>query len=235
MNALICGFLKNEADKLAAMMEPLNININCTVFSKAQQVLDYVHSGKSPDACFLDIIMPETSGITLAQKLRADGYKGAIVFISSSNDYASQSYQVKAFDYILKPVTQKAVHDVLTALDTAIKNTDNKTLVIKAKTSANFILFRDISFIEADDHTVHIRMINNTELKAYVTFSELAKQLLNDKRFMQCHRSFIINMNNTAGITTKEITMKSGARIPVSRGYSHIKDEIPNWILSKQI
>ena len=58
------------------------------------EALEFIHSGKIPDIIFLDIIMPGIDGISLARTIRNKGYKGPIVFMTSSNEYAAQSYEL---------------------------------------------------------------------------------------------------------------------------------------------
>jgi len=87
MNILICDDIKEDADKLAALIAESGFEAQTAVFTDSRQALDYFHSGANIDACFLDIIMPKMNGIKLAERLR-------------ENNFASQSYRVQAFDYL---------------------------------------------------------------------------------------------------------------------------------------
>ena len=103
MNILICDDQKNDADALASLLHESGFDIKTALFANGREALDHVRTGPPADVCFLDIIMPEMSGVELAKKLRSLGYGGEIVFLTSSNDFARESYQVKAFDYLIKP------------------------------------------------------------------------------------------------------------------------------------
>lgn len=230
MNILICDDMENEAAELAAVLNKSGFDVAVTVFQNARDVLGYIRSGAAVDVCFLDIIMPDMNGIALAEKLRADGYAGEIVFLTTSNDYAHQAFNVKAFHYLLKPPTKEGIAAVLNDLENARKSADRERLSVKTPGVVRFILFRDVSHVEVIDHTVYIRLINGAEVSVYTKFSEIARQLLKDRRFVQCHRSYIVNMSDIGTYTDAEITMQGGAKIPISRGYADVKDELLQWM-----
>jgi len=67
-----------------------------------------------------------------------------IVFITTSNDFASQSYQVQAFDYLLKPLTGEKVSHVMGKLKKSKENADKAGLSVVTQSTTRFVLFRDI-------------------------------------------------------------------------------------------
>ena len=232
MYILICDDRKNEADKLAVLLSESGFDIKTTLFTNAQEVIEHVRTGAQADVCILDIIMPEMNGITLAQRLRSDGYGGEIVFLTSSNDFAYQSYQVKAFDYLLKPPTLQNVKNLLQELEKKFKAADNNGFFVKVQGVSQFIRFRDISYIEAGNHSVYIRRGDIGEIKVYTTFEEIAGQLSGDSRFMQCHGSYMVNMSDIDNIIGGEIIMHNGAKVPISRRFSTIRNEIMKWMFN---
>ena len=240
MNILICDDKKAEADLLAALLSAeqsarkseSGFDIRIALFSNSLEALDHVRSGALVDLCFLDIIMPEMNGITLAENLRSCGYRGEIVFLTTSNDFARQSYQVRAFDYLIKPPTPEGVRSILQILENKLETTDKKGLSVKTQRALRYILFRNISHIEVIDHIVHIRLLRGTEIKVNATFSEIARQLLSDSRFVQCHRSYIVNMSDIEIVTDRQVIMQNGAKIPISRGFSIVKDKMMKWIFT---
>lgn len=230
MNVLICDDMKSETEKLVNLLNDSGININATIFHNGYDALDYVHSNAAVDVCFLDIVMPDMSGVVLAEKLRVDGFTGEIVFLTNSNEYAVESYAVDAFSYLLKPPTVGSVQSVFNKLENARKSSDTGGILVKMTGISKFILFCDLSHVEVIKHKVYFRLTNQDEAETYATFGEIVPGLLSDKRFIQCHRSFVVNMSYIVAINGREITMRNGARIPISRSYPDVKKKYLQWM-----
>ena len=230
MNILICDDMKNESAMLDNLISQSGFDVLVKTLQSGRETLDYVRSGAAVDVCFLDILMPDMTGVALADQLRREGFAGEIVFLTASNDYAYQAFRVNAFDYLLKPPVQEDVNQVLNKLDNARRNADREGIFLKTGGKSRFILLRDISHIEVIDHTVHIKLINEIEIEVYAAFNEIAPQLMKDRRFVRCHRSFVLNMSEIAQITANEVVMQSGSRIPISRGFSKVRDEMLRWM-----
>jgi len=226
MNILICDDIKEDADKLAALIAESGFEAQTVVFTESRQAFDYFCSGANIDVCFLDIIMPKINGIQLAEKLRENYFAKDIVFLTSSNDYASQSYQVQAFDYLLKPLTSEKVNNIMDKLKKSQENMDKAGLPVVMQSLARFIPFRDISHAEVINHTVCIKLQDKSLIKIYGTFNKIAEQLLSDSRFARCHRSYIVNLDAITAVANNELIMKNGFKIPISRGYSQVKDQM---------
>ena len=235
MNILICDDVRTEADRLGELIKRSGFDAVVSIFRSGRETLDYVRSGAAVDVCFLDIVMPEMSGVELADKLRGGGYTGEIVFLSYSNDYAHQAYSVNAFFYLLKPPVQSEVDEVLSKLDNARRNADRDGLYIKTQGMTRVIPLREISHIEVIDHTVYIRLINGKEIEVYATFNEIASRLLKDRRFFQCHRSYVLNMSDIGTITDNTVQMQNGARIPISRSYADVRVEMLRWMAGEGV
>jgi len=233
MNILICDDIKEDADRLATLIARSNFEAQIKVFTCPSQALDYFRSGVAIDTCFLDIIMPKMNGIKLAEKLRENNFANDIVFLTTSNDFASQSYQVQAFDYLLKPLTSEKVNNVMGKLKKShenMENADKAGMSVTTQGISRFVHFRDISHVEVLNHTVYIKLLDKSIVKMYATFGKIEKQLLADSRFAKCHRSYIVNLIEIKTMANNELTMKNGSKIPISRSYSQVKDKIVKWM-----
>jgi DNA-binding LytR/AlgR family response regulator len=180
---------------------------------------------KIPDVCFLDILMPEMDGVSLAEQLREKGYGGHIVFLTTTNDYAVQSYKVKAFSYLLKPPDKNEVIRVIRELENLPKIADTAGILVETKKLSKFLLYKDISYIEVMNHKVYYRLINGDEIEESARISDIAFRLKNDRRFAQCHRSFIVNMGDIYKLQSNNAVMNSGKNIPISRYYADFSNK----------
>jgi DNA-binding LytR/AlgR family response regulator len=224
MNILICDDISAETEKLKRLIHASGFEVNVKAFNKGGDALRFVRSDKYIDACLLDIIMPDMSGIDLAKELRAGGFTGGIVFLSASKDYGPESYEVNASDYLQKPVSQKNVNALLSKLAKNKKIMDTKSILLKSAGASMSVLFYDICYAEVVGHKVIFRLADGSEAGVYITFKEVAARLLEDARFVRCHRSFIVNIDAAAKITTDKIIMRSGASIPISRSFPETKN-----------
>jgi len=223
MNILICEDMKYEADLLADFIAESGFEVNVAIYNNARDALAYVRSGADLDVCFLDILMPGMTGIELAEELREGGFKGFIVFLTGSNSYAPESYRVKAFDYLIKPAAPGRVKEVLAELDKAIKSADNGGVLIKGAGVSRMLLFREISHLEVIQNIVHIQLIDGTVHRTRATLAEVTPKLLGDSRFIQCHRSYIVNMGCIVALQGSSFIMRDGTNVPISRKFSDAK------------
>lgn len=223
MKVLICDDLQSEIDKLAGLLKKTGLAASVAGFNNGAETLDFMRSGKIIDVCFLDIVMPEMSGIDLAKGLRGQGFSGEIVFLSTSREYGPETYGVGAFGYLLKPPTPESVREVLDKIACARKAADLDGINIKTKGGVRSLLFREISFAEVINHKIYFRMTNGESVEMTATFAEISPLLLRDGRFAQCHSSYIVNLNNIASIIGKEVIMRGGAKLPLSRSYAALK------------
>ena len=225
MNILICDDKKEDALQLKELIGASLPKARIIIFNTPADVLAHIDAGDSAvDACFLDIIMPGMDGVSLAVKLRKKGYGGQIVFLTSSNDFAAQSYEVKAFSYLLKPPDKTTVANVLRELEIARQAADTASLRVKTKTTSMFILFKNISHIEVIGRVVYFRLTNGDEIAANTRFLDVAPVLLADKRFAQCHRSFVVNLHDIYKVQGNYAIMNSGAKIPISKNFADFKN-----------
>jgi DNA-binding LytR/AlgR family response regulator len=133
---------------------------------------------------------------------------------------------VKAFDYLLKPVDCEKLYGIMNALQNLRASVDKNGLSVKTNGAVTFIPFRDISYIEADHHNAYINLLDKSVVKTYVVFSKIMEQVLSDSRFAKCHRSYIINLGEMKTILNDEVIMRSGKKIPISKRFSEVKDEM---------
>jgi len=213
------------------------IEANCCHFDKGLDVLSHMKTGVKVDVCFLDIVMPEMNGIELAKQIREmEAVKGMkaceIVFLTTSNEFASESFEVKAFSYLLKPPDPQKVANVLLEIIDAKKTVDVSGIPISTKTITKFLYFREISFIEVINYKVYFRLIDGSEIAIVSALGAILPQIMTDKRFAQCHRSFVVNMNDINKIQGNSVLMYSGKQIPISRTHADFCDKYIEYILN---
>ena len=96
-------------------------------FFNGQELLKYVESF---DIVFLDIKMPEINGMELAKQMRENRRESIIVFVTSAEEYVFEAYDVEAFHFLLKPVNENKLKNVLKKAVVKITACNNEDFII---------------------------------------------------------------------------------------------------------
>ena len=209
-------------------------SVNLHPFRAGSAALEFFESGATVDIAFVDIIMPEMSGVQFAGKLREKEYKGYIVFFTTTNDFASESFMVGAFSYLLKPVQKGQLFGILKKIeeDCAKKHIEDSTAIfINTRQLSRNILLREIVCAEIMGRKLSFHLINNDIISFNMPLKEIAPQLLADGRFSHCHNSIIVNMDQVKNIMENGTVMKNGSVYPISRRFREFKSRYIAWAL----
>ena len=175
-----------------------------------------MHSTSPFDVILLDVVMPLLNGIDVAKEIRTFDQGVKIVFITSSVEYAIDSYSVKADNYLLKPIDKQALWNCLDEISKE-KFTNKKSIMVKSSTITHRIFLDDIEYIEAQNKNAIIHLVDGTYIKSNNHLYVFEEQLQTDDGFFKCSRSYIVNVYYVSSYTSKEVNMLSGERISISR------------------
>ncbi len=189
------------------------------VYTDAASFLADVRSGKNKSELYLlDIFMEDAmDGIALARELRRAQEDAVICFISSSDGFYRQAYDLYALQYLLKPVRKEAVAQLLEKVSQTIARSREKTLSVQFRGQACSIPYGRILYISSSGHILSIQCTDKTVYKCTGTLNELAARVSGDV-FMRCHQSFLVNMYHVDSLNGSQLEI-GGQWIPVSRRY----------------
>ncbi|MBQ7954295.1 MAG: response regulator transcription factor [Lachnospiraceae bacterium] len=182
--------------------------ISYAAFSRAEDLLATREAQGSFDVYILDIMMPDTNGIDLGVKLRKKGDDGIIIYLTSSKEFAIDSYSAKASGYLLKPVLPQHLTSALEeAYATVVNKTQDGTFV-KTKAGLVRIPFDSILYVELCKRTAIYHLTNNkteesTSLR--IPFAESMQELLKDKRFILCAQGILVNLSHIVRIEDTQV------------------------------
>lgn len=189
------------------------------IYSDAESLLaDMQNKGMVYDLYLLDIFMEESmSGIELAEELRKLQEEAVICFVSTSNDFYREAYDLYAVQYLLKPVQEAEVKKLLDKVAKSLAGSRQKRLNFQSRGRSESIPYEKILFVSSNDHMLSI-CCTDGEIREYKgKLNELALQICGDT-FLRCHQSFIINMYHVERLTGTYLKV-AGEQIPVSRRY----------------
>ncbi len=176
-------------------------------------------SSSSPyDIIFLDIIMPLLNGMDTAKELRDMDKTVKIIFLTSSPEFALQSYSVKATDYCIKPVAYEKLKEVMDYC-TAFNQQEPENLTLKTVGGFQKIYLHDIEYMEAQNKRVLFFLKSGQVIEVIEPLYTFETSLSDSRGFFKCHRSYIVYLPNVDYFSSTEIKTKSGRRIPIARGY----------------
>ncbi len=165
------------------------------------------------DLVFLDIFMDEMIGVEVAGRIRRSDSRVQIVFVTTSNDFASESYQVEAAGYLLKPC---GAADLKALLDRVLPTVLQRSQTLSLPDGTAIDAGR-IRYSEYHGHYAYLHLTSGQVWKARVNFSRLEEEFQPLGFFCSCNRGIIVNLNEVENISDQELILKSGERLPVSR------------------
>lgn len=200
--------------------------------SNALDVLHFFHEGNTTDLIFLDIQMPELTGLDLSKKVPPET---KIIFTTAFEQYALEGYKVNAVGYLLKPFSYAEfleTADKAFLLYSSQKTVSERTyMFVKSEYRQLKILFDDIIYIEGLKDYVKIYLTSQTSpVLTLASLKKLSEELPADK-FMRVHRSFIVALDKIEVVERGQILFDK-QRITVSEQY---KEEFDKFILQKSL
>lgn len=192
-------------------------------FTNAVKAFEFVNQ-QPVDLLFIDIQMPDMTGVEFVSKLRN---KPMIVFTTAFSQYAIDGFKADAIDYLLKPID---FPDFLKAANKArewIQVKSNKTETIESNNDFLFIKsehkivrlnFEDILYVQGMSEYVKIYLQVGKPVMSLLSLKALEARLP-EQHFMRVHKSFIVNLNKISIVERNEIYYDNGTVIPVSNQY----------------
>lgn len=189
-------------------------------FSDASLLLHKIQEKEPADIYILDIVLSNITGIDLGREIRKKSEKSIIIYITASDSFALDAYDILAIRYLLKPVEEERFFE---ALDYALSQMDTRkqqAFLVKTKNGLESIPHSEIEYIENSSRKLDIHLTNGeTVTSIYIrrSFEEEIKELLDTGNFLSVHKSFLINLNYVRKLQPDSVTMINGIRIPVSK------------------
>lgn len=220
----ICDDEENQLKKTTALLESYLHSRSGSYgqvesFQSGSTLLARVKDTESFDLYVLDILMPELSGIETGRRLRELGDGGEIIYLTSSNDFASDSYNVRAFFYLLKPVEENRLFQVLDEAVEKLNQRRNSAIVVNTSEGPRRILLERIRYVERVGRRIRYYctdgIVDSQTIR--VSFREIMASLLEDRCFYLCGASFVLNFQHVTGINGRTALLDDGNSVLLPR------------------
>jgi DNA-binding LytR/AlgR family response regulator len=219
-----CLIVDDEAiarDIIATHLSKINnidVLASCSHAMEAFQVI----SNNKIDLVFLDINMPEISGISFAKSINKNI---KIIFTTAYRDYAVEGFELQAVDYLMKPISFERLLKAVNTYFEVYSQTNNKGfaetdsnqfMFVRADRRMIKIDFDAIIYIESYSDYIKIHLADETIVTRETISSIEAK--LPSKQFIRIHRSFIIALSHIVSFTNEHVVIQ-GQALTISRSY----------------
>lgn len=214
----VCDDFEADRQLLISLIKAEHITYECTSYNSGEALLWDFKDSAQFDIIFLDIFMKDINGVETAKRIRAVDENALIIFVSSSDDFYREAYDLYAFNYLIKPLTKDKLLEVLNRAAAYLNKDANQVVRFSFDNSLHTITCTHILYINSDKHIVYFHLTNGKTLKSYGKIDDFITQL-SAKVFLRCHQSYIVNLKHVTSMTLSEFIL-GDLRIPISRKYS---------------
>lgn len=204
----------NFATKL---LEDIPYVRSINAFTKPSKFLSFLDT-YPVDVVLMDIDLPNTSGINLAELVAARFPKIKIIFVSAHTKYAIDSFKVYPVDYIIKPIDYTRLERSLKKVKGDASNAFNTKIGIKVNSHLKLISLRDIIFVEKIGRKSMLHLLDGTTVESYESISQLEKKLTLGK-FFRCYQSYLVSIDHITDVLPDDFASSYNIRL---KGTPHL-------------
>lgn len=187
------------------------------------------------DIIFLDIGFAEENGIQVGQEIRKMDKRVKIIYMTAFSDYMKDAFQVHAFDYIVKPVSEEKIHQILLEAITYGNLNAVNSMTFRSKNGLITLKVEEILYFEYYNRSVLVYDCNDRVFELPGEKISNVAEKMKPYHFEVSHKSFVVNMYQIKSIKGYCINMNRGKMVPLSQLYSKSFRKIMHEYLNTRI
>lgn len=194
-----------------------------------------------PELVFLDVQMADMTGFEMLEQMDIINFQ--VIFVTAHSDYAIKAIRFNALDYLVKPIVPEELKQAIerykknadsqvnrghveqALINLKAKKVEDQTLILPAQGEEIHLVLKDIIKIEGERNYSYIHLANKSKKLSSKTLAWF-EDILSDKGFFRCHRSFLVNGLFVNKMNNDVFILADGSRVPISR---RKKSEAKNW------
>ncbi len=204
-------FLHGFAKMLAEEFHNCNIDAKTFLFSKAEPFLDHLKNNNGVDLCFLDILLPDHHGVSLAKILQTQFPRSRVIFMSGVAATAADIFDADPSYFLIKPILPQRLH---TAVSAAMQEKPCEFLTIRSKGQMLRLSKSTLEYVEIMGRTLTFHGLDY--LHSTSGRLDAITRLLGED-FIRCHKSYTANLKLVHQIDKTDLVFFSEKRIPIAR------------------
>ncbi len=219
IKVLVVEDYPDEADALREALGTYakrhDLDLSVTLSDRAQAL---VSGEKTFDLVFLDIELPDMSGMDAATLMRSYDKGTPIIFTTSLSQYAAKSYEVDAAGFIVKPVTLPKLELCMDKVMGTLHRAQNEKIVLPQAGGVRVLLTREVVYIELVRHDLMIHLFGEKDpVKVRGTIRQVLDSIDDEGPLLQVSSGCLVNMDYIRLISGNDVTMADGSVLGVSR------------------
>ena len=216
----ICDDEPAQIDRLRKLLERIRPEYEITTYREGPALLE---KPVEAEVVFLDIEMPKLSGVETARRLREQGYRGEIIFLTGYPEFMQEAFEVRTYRYLIKPAKEEEVLKVFEDLEREWSR--SRRLFLNEFGLDIVVDVRDIRYVISKGHNTEVRLYDRS-FDSTKTLKEWEK-VLGKEEFFQIHKSYLVSLAHIASLQANAITMAdTGEQLPVARRRYHPLREV---------
>ena len=232
IKVLLCDddktFLERLTEAVTQLPLPTGISVAITKNSHSVSLSD--HELSQYRIMFLDIDMPERSGMDIARRVRELHLDTIIIFVTNYPQFSLEGYEVRAFRYLLKQEMEQKLpayfHDALAEISRG-----EKGLHFSVNAESYYVPYSDMIYLGSDQRVIYLYTVTPRQNgdHFYGKMEDLAREL-EPEGFLRIQKSYLVNMAHIKKLNYDRVILSNGKELSVSRkGYSQIKIQYLAW------
>lgn len=229
----VCDDIPECVEELIRLIKAREKEANIDGFTLIQEFFLAIQKGIRYDLVFMDVHWAKNkeTGIEFAGWLYERCMDTKLIYVTAQTErYAQQIFlsQSNLCGFLIKPVDRDLLDHFMRKIHHEILEEQKSQIIVRNQGQTLCIALKQIIYMESEGHKVKIHMKDQIVV-CYEQLSELAKQM--NIHFIQCHKSYIINMREIARIDSHCFVLRDGTEIPISRSqYNKTKEAFFRYI-----
>ena len=207
--------LLSVLSQLASYQEQRKAELSSQIFESAIDLLQSMEH-ENYDLLLLDVQMPGLNGIEAAREIRQKNEQIKIVFLTSSPEYAVESYSVQATNYLLKPATKDRLFPILDQIFDLLRKPE-AALTVQTGGSVFRLPYGKIEYMEVISKTIYFHLADGSIKQTHGSLSAYESILLSHPGFCKVHRSYLVNLSWVTEVRQGALLTVSGKYVPIAR------------------
>ena len=184
---------------------------------------EFLTTRQYEDLLFMDIDLGDGCGIELAKEVKKTDSGTCVIFVTAHPEYVEESFEVEPVYFLVKPIRPDSFRRAMDrAMERLVAERQKSRLTVTFQNRVSAVALRDISYIEFSVRSATIHA-GTRVLRTYEKLSSLQQRV--DSRFIQCHKSYLVNMDYVIGFQGNTLELCGGVEIPVSQSRAKVTRE----------